>query len=421
MWPRASPTTRSATWRRRSAGASERIEATYRAPVARARGARTDQLHGAVQDGRAEVWAPTQVPGLARSAAAKALGIEPERVEVHVTLLGGGFGRRLEVDFFGQAAAIAREADGAPVQTFWSRAEDTRHDFIPAGLRPRASPRASMRRSASSRGARVGGAVDRAGGARAGLRAARRRAGQDHVRGRVRPALRVAGGSDRARGGVAAVADRFWRAVGHSHHAFFKEGFVDECAHAAKADPVAFRLRAAAAPPAPRGGAEARRGQGGWGTPPRGRARRREGRARRALHQSFARSSRRSPRCRSRPATRARSACNRVVCAIDCGTPVNPNLIAQQMESCIVSGCRRRSSARPRSPRAASRRATSTTSRRCGSTPARASRRTSCPRPGTPRASASPPAADRARGRQRAVRAHRAAPAQPAPEDRLRP
>lgn len=74
----------------------------------------------------------TEVPGLARRAVAQALRIDADRVEVHFTLLGGGFGRRLDVDFSGQAAAIASAAKGAPVQAFWSCAEDSRHDFYRA-------------------------------------------------------------------------------------------------------------------------------------------------------------------------------------------------------------------------------------------------------------------------------------------------
>jgi len=79
--------------------------------------------------GRATVRAPTQVPTLASSVAAKALGINTDAVDVQVTALGGGFGRRLDVDFVGQAAQIAKAAEGRPVQTCWSREQDLQHDF----------------------------------------------------------------------------------------------------------------------------------------------------------------------------------------------------------------------------------------------------------------------------------------------------
>lgn len=68
------------------------------------------------KDGRATVWAATQVPDMARRAAAQVLGLTPGQVELQ--LLGGGFGRRCELDVVAQAAAIAREAGGVPVQTY---------------------------------------------------------------------------------------------------------------------------------------------------------------------------------------------------------------------------------------------------------------------------------------------------------------
>ena len=79
--------------------------------------------------GSLEIWAPTQVPGLARAAAAKVADVSEDKVKVNVTLLGGGFGRRLEVDVVVQATQIAMALDGAPVQLVWSREEDMTHDF----------------------------------------------------------------------------------------------------------------------------------------------------------------------------------------------------------------------------------------------------------------------------------------------------
>ncbi len=73
---------------------------------------------------------PLRAPRLRRL-----LSIAADKVDVQVQLLGGGFGRRLEVDFISQAAAIAREGEGRPVQTIWSREQDMTHDFLPPGLR----------------------------------------------------------------------------------------------------------------------------------------------------------------------------------------------------------------------------------------------------------------------------------------------
>jgi isoquinoline 1-oxidoreductase beta subunit len=82
-----------------------------------------------VADGRVRLWAPTQVPSFARAVAARVAGVDEDAVELHVPYLGGGFGRRLEVDVVAQAVRVALETGGAPVQLLWSREQDLRHDF----------------------------------------------------------------------------------------------------------------------------------------------------------------------------------------------------------------------------------------------------------------------------------------------------
>jgi len=86
------------------------------------------------EDGRMELWAPTQMPQRGHESVAKMLDLPPEKVTVHITRMGGGFGRRLTNDFMNQAAAIAAKMPGKPVQLIWSREDDTRTDFYrPAG------------------------------------------------------------------------------------------------------------------------------------------------------------------------------------------------------------------------------------------------------------------------------------------------
>jgi len=79
--------------------------------------------------GKYEVWAPLQSPGGARDDIAKHLGVQPNDVTVHCTLLGGGFGRKSKCDFAIEAALLARELNGAPVKVVWTREDDIRHDF----------------------------------------------------------------------------------------------------------------------------------------------------------------------------------------------------------------------------------------------------------------------------------------------------
>ncbi len=81
-----------------------------------------------VRGGRCEIWAPTQVPNEVQQAAAKTAGVDPKHVTVHITLLGGGFGRRLVEDYAVEAVSLSK-AIGAPVKVIWTREDDMRHGF----------------------------------------------------------------------------------------------------------------------------------------------------------------------------------------------------------------------------------------------------------------------------------------------------
>ena len=86
------------------------------------------------EDGSVEMWAPTQMPQGGQMGVAQMLGLSPDKVTVHITRMGGGFGRRLTNDFMHQSAAIAKQMQGTPVQLIWSREDDVRSDFYrPAG------------------------------------------------------------------------------------------------------------------------------------------------------------------------------------------------------------------------------------------------------------------------------------------------
>jgi isoquinoline 1-oxidoreductase beta subunit len=286
--------------------------------------------------GKASVWAPTQVPGLARRAAALALGLPSEAVDVHVQFLGGGFGRRLDVDFIGQAAEIAKHMPGAPVQTFWTRAEDTQHDFYrPACV------------------ARWEAALD-AQGQLTGLRAVS--AGQALLPEVVKRLFGVPGGpldKTTLEGAfdqpyewpTARIAHTivelpvpvgFWRSVGHSHQAFFKESFVDECAVAAGQDAVAFRLGLLKNHPRHAAVLKLAADKAGWGQPLAPAADGAKKARGVALHQSFGTIV--AQVVEVSVAADKSIRVHRVVAAVDCGTPVNPNHIAQQIESAVVFG-----------------------------------------------------------------------------------
>ena len=233
-----------------------------------------------------ELWAPTQAPAGARDAAAKALGIEPGGVTVHLTRIGGGFGRRLTNDFAAEAAVIAREVSGTPVQLVWTREDDMRHDWYrPGGYH-------AFRGGIDADGRLVawgehfvtfaaGYDTDKVAGV-AGLAAA-------EFPGRLVPNTLIHQ-SPLPHG----IPLGPWRAPRTSAQCFAQQCFLDELAHAAGRDPVEFRLALLAAPSEPRAAGE-RGGPGfdnarmagvvrfaaekaGWGAPgaaplPRGRGR----------------------------------------------------------------------------------------------------------------------------------------------------
>jgi isoquinoline 1-oxidoreductase beta subunit len=315
------------------AGAARRVEAFYSAPYLAHAAMEPLVCTARVADGQVQLWVPTQVPGLARDAAAQVAGVPREAVSVNVTYLGGGFGRRLEVDVIGQAVRIALETGGRPVQLAWSREEDFGHDFYrPAGV-------ALLRGGLDAQGRLQALAVTSAGDAL-----------MPRWMERVLPALAtpfdlpdklaVEGLFDLP---YAVPNQRFahaattsgvpignWRAVGHSHNAFFSEGFVDELAHAAGQDPVRFRLDMLAHLPRHAAVLRLAADKAGWGRPlPPGRARGV------ALHESFGTIVAQVLEV-SLEARRPRV--HRVVCALDCGVAVHPQGVAAQVESAVAYG-----------------------------------------------------------------------------------
>ncbi|PIF73756.1 isoquinoline 1-oxidoreductase beta subunit [Variovorax sp. 54] len=307
--------------------AMKTIEAEYRAPFLAH--ATMEPMNCTVQlkNGAATVWAGLQSPGLIRGDIAKVLGLDASKVDIKLTYLGGGFGRRYAGDFALQAAALARETNGIPVQLMWSREQDMAHDYYrPAYV-------ARSKAGFDSQGRLVAWQVDTSGsslGAPGFMSAA--------AEGTATTAYRFTNARVSHRTMESAVTVGFWRSVNHSQNGFFTESFIDECAHTVGQDAIAFRTSLLAGPDEARHlGVLTRVAElSGWGKPLPLEAdgtRRARGLA---LHRSFGSVVAQVAEVAVTPDKKIRV--RKVYCVIDCGTAVNPNLVRQQMESAIVFG-----------------------------------------------------------------------------------
>ncbi|HEY6989794.1 MAG TPA: xanthine dehydrogenase family protein molybdopterin-binding subunit [Bryobacteraceae bacterium] len=287
----------------------------------------------------AEAWAPTQGPEQVQSVIAQVTGLPREKVQVHTTYMGGAFGRRYQADFPTEAAQVAKRV-GKPLQLVWSREDDMTHDFY---------------RPASYH--RMSGAVDADGGIAAWRHKYSSTPISEWFNPKAAPESSELGCTTQPpylaksykleyTPAASAVPRAWWRSVEASVVGFVMESFVDELAHAAGADPLQFRLRqlgearlvkdAVSGRGRPldtarfKGALELAAQKGDWGKPlPAG-----QGRGI-ACHYSF-----HSYVANLIEVTVNKGAVrvNRVVSAVDIGTPVNPDGIRAQVESAIVYG-----------------------------------------------------------------------------------
>ena len=309
------------------------VDATYSAPYLAHATLEPMNCTARVAQGRVELWVPTQVPGMARAVAARVAGVDEDQVSLHVTLLGGGFGRRLEVDCVAQAVTVAMACDGQPVQLNWSREEDTAHDFY------RPMHVAQLRAAVDAQGVVQSLRIKSAGDAIT-----------PRWMARTLPAL--SGPFDApdkttseglfdlpygfANQHMVHVATRsgvpvgFWRSVGHSHNAFFSESFIDELAVLTRQDPLVYRRVLLRDAPRYLAVLNLAAEKAAWGSAlPAGHARGI------ALHESFGSI---VAQVAEVSLQNGRPRVHRVVCAVDCGTVVNPDTVAQQMEGAVVFG-----------------------------------------------------------------------------------
>ncbi|MDE4275493.1 molybdopterin-dependent oxidoreductase [Phaeobacter gallaeciensis] len=222
------------------------IEAEYRLPYL-AHATMEPMNATALYTGDAlQIWAPNQGPTVVQKSAADLAGLPKEAVQVHTTYLGGGFGRRIEVDYTNRAVEIAMQMRGTPVQLTWSREEDMTHDFYRPGAvaRYRAAVKDGKALMVHGKIAAQSTTVEGAG-RMLGLPMG----GPDkgHVDAAFNQPLAIP--NFRVEGYLVKpmIPVGFWRSVAASFNGFFSDTILDEMAHAAGRDPLEFRLELARA------------------------------------------------------------------------------------------------------------------------------------------------------------------------------
>jgi isoquinoline 1-oxidoreductase beta subunit len=310
------------------ASAVTRVEATYQVPFLAHATMEPMNCTVHVRKDGCEVWVGNQVLPRVQATAAKTTGLPLDKVVVHNHLIGGGFGRRLEIDGVTRAVQIAMQVEG-PVKVVWTREEDIQHDMyrpcffdrLSAGLDAKGMPVAWNHRFAGS-----------------------------SIIARWAPPLFVNGlDPDTTEGAIdltyslpnlhveylrvepPGIPTAFWRSVGPSHNVFVTESFIDELAVAAKQDPVAYRRALLDKSPRAKAVLELAAEKAGWGKPlPE--------RVGRGVSLQFVFATFLAQVAEVEVSKDGAVRVRRVVCAVDCGTVVNPDTVRAQIQSAIIFG-----------------------------------------------------------------------------------
>jgi isoquinoline 1-oxidoreductase beta subunit len=310
------------------AGAATKVEASYHLPFLAHATMEPMNCTVHVRGDACEIWVGNQAIVRAQTAAAKAAGLPVEKVVLHNHLIGGGFGRRLEPDGIVRAVEIGKHVDG-PVKVVWTREEDIQHDMyrpywfdrLTAGLDDKGRPVAWKNRYAGSSVM-----------ARFAPPAFANGLDPDTTEGAIDlvydlPNMHV----EYVRVEPPGIPTAFWRSVGPSHNVFVTESFMDELAAAAKQDAVAYRRALLGKSPRAKGVLDLAAEKSGWGQPL-------PARVGRGVAMQFVFASYMAHVAEVEVAKDGRVRVRRVVCAVDCGTAVNPDTIRAQLESAVNFG-----------------------------------------------------------------------------------
>ncbi len=312
--------------------ATDKTEAVYKVPYLAHACMEPMNCTAKVTEDGVEIWMPNQAPTLIKWFAEKMADVPAENVKVHTTLLGGGFGRRAEIDLVVMAVTIAKEMKNRPVKLIWTRENDIQHDmYRPAAVSRFQAALGSDGTIESWSNRIVGQSVS------------------GSFTARLLPWATMDAPDNTTSEGAAdipysfpnrlvdhvpvkfAVPVGFWRSVGHSYNGFFTECFMDEMAHKAGKDPIDFRLSHLSERKDFTDVLKKVAEVSNWSTPleaGRGRGV--------ALHESFG-----SIVAQVAEVTISNDkdiSVDKIYCVIDTGTVVNPDTIVAQMESGIIFG-----------------------------------------------------------------------------------
>jgi isoquinoline 1-oxidoreductase subunit beta len=328
-------------------GAASVLDAVYEVPYLAHATMEPQNTTASFHDGECEIWSPNQGPDISQALAADALGIAREKVTVHTTLMGGGFGRRGIPDFVPEAALVSKQV-GRPVKLIWSREDDMRHDFYrPATYNVMKAALDDKGQVQSWSHKIVAPSMFRS------LLPIMGKVAPEWLPHWLTSSLTAAAGTivktrdptshEGAVDQPYAIANidiahvfydpgvplGFWRSVGHSQNAFVVESFIDELAHKAGEDPYKFRRRLLANNARHLSVLDLVAEKGNWGAPQIGTH---QGIA---VHESFGTVV--AEIAEIRIVDNAVKV-ERVVCAVNCGIVVNPDQLYAQVESAVVFG-----------------------------------------------------------------------------------
>jgi isoquinoline 1-oxidoreductase beta subunit len=303
--------------------AAKPFSAVYELPMLAHAAMEPMNCTAAVKAGRCDIYVGTQVQQMAQAAAADAAGLKPDQVNVHTTLLGGGFGRRLEVDFI-PAAVAASKALGAPVKLIWTREDDMTHDYF------RPPVRAAVSAGLDEKDRLLAWALHVTSPSITARFDPTNKNPFDSVIEYVQNFPYAVPNFDlRYTRREIGIDVGYLRSVSHGPNCFAVESSIDELAQAAAVSPLDFRLTLLAGKPRHLQVLKLVAERSGWGKAPKGRY---QGLAFMEGYTAHI------AQVAEVSVEGGRLKVHKVTCVIDCGQVVNPRIVTSQLESGIIFG-----------------------------------------------------------------------------------